>query len=172
MPVIFSTIQETQNFDPLLDSLRILRTLFKYATPGTLYNFLKETSQIQDILLASLSHEYSRVVGTGLSVTGSFMNTLQNQDGSFNTQYKSIVPSLYDAILSKLNKVDMDQEVKSFSIIASADMVSSCHTVLTSDQTTKIVSVFVSRLTHELTRETALKGLTLIALNETSDSRQ
>jgi len=33
------------------------------------------------------------------------------------------------------------------------------------------VSIFVSRLTHELTRETALKGLTLIALNETSDAR-
>jgi hypothetical protein len=31
--------------------------------------------------------------------------------------------------------------------------------------------VFVSRLTHELTRETALKGLTLVALNETSDAK-
>jgi hypothetical protein len=133
---------------------------------------LRETQKIHAILLAALSHEYSRVVGTGLSVTGSFVNTLLNADGTFNAQYKQIIPQLYEAVLSKLNKVDMDQEVKSFSIIASADLVSCCHSVLTADQTTKIVSVFVSRLTHELTRETALKGLTLIALNETSDSRQ
>ena len=31
--------------------------------------------------------------------------------------------------------------------------------------------MFASRLSHELTRETALKGLTLIALNETSDNK-
>lgn len=75
-------------------------------------------------------------------------------------------------MLAKLNKVDMDQEVKSLAIIASADLVSCCHSVLSNDQINKIVVVFVSRLTHELTREIALKGLTLIALNETSDSRQ
>jgi len=49
--------------------------------------------------------------------------------------------------------------------------VTVCHSVLSPEQITKIVSVFVSRLSHELTRETALKGLTLIALNETSDQR-
>ena len=108
LPVIQATVMDAQNFDPLLDSLRILRTLFKYSPPGPAYNFLKETNAIQEILLSALSHEYSRVVGTGLSVTGSFVNTLLKADGSFNTQYKNIIPQLYDAVLSKLNKVDMD----------------------------------------------------------------
>jgi len=49
----------------------------------------------------------------GLSFTASFMNTLLQKDMTFNSQYKAIVPQLYDAVLVKLNKVDMDQEVKS-----------------------------------------------------------
>ncbi len=63
--------------------------------------------------MQALNHEYSRVVGMGLSVIASFMNTLLQKDMTFNSQYKAIVPQLYDAVLVKLNKVDMDQEVKS-----------------------------------------------------------
>jgi hypothetical protein len=59
--------------------------LFKNVVPGSNPNFLKETASIQTILLASLSHEYSRVVGTGLSVTSSLFNTLLSADGTFNT---------------------------------------------------------------------------------------
>jgi paraquat-inducible protein B len=73
--------------------------------------------------------------------------------------------------LQKLNKHDIDQEVKQLSIIASADLVSCCNAQLTADQINKVIQVFVSRLTHELTRDTALKGLTLIALNDTTDNR-
>lgn len=170
LPVIQATVEDS-NFDALLDSLRILRTLFRSFQAGSQMNFLKETQTIQKILLSSLNHDYSRVVGTALSVTGSFVNTLLNKDGTFNASFKPLVPSLYDCVLAKLNKHDIDQEVKQLAIIASADLVSCCHTVLSADQITKIVQVFVSRLTHELTRETALKGLTLISLNETSDSR-
>jgi hypothetical protein len=46
LPVVLATITETQNFDPLLDSLKILRTVFKFSTPGTQYNFLKEVNKI------------------------------------------------------------------------------------------------------------------------------
>jgi hypothetical protein len=81
LPVIQATVHESQNFEPLLDSLRILRTLFKNVEQGSNPNFLKETASIQTILLASLGHEYSRVVGTGLSVTSSFVSTLLLANG-------------------------------------------------------------------------------------------
>jgi hypothetical protein len=62
---------------------------------GSNPNFLKETASIQTILLASLSHEYSKVVGTGLSVTSSFVNTLLQADGTFNPQFKTLIAPLY-----------------------------------------------------------------------------
>lgn len=40
---------------------------------------------------------------------------------------------LYETVLKKLNKHDIDQEVKQLAIIASADLVSCCHTVLSAD---------------------------------------
>lgn len=55
-----------------------------------------------------MNHDYSRVVGTSLSVTGSFMNTLLNKDGSFNVQYKALIAPIYDAVYAKLNKHDID----------------------------------------------------------------
>lgn len=59
----------------------------------------------------------------------------------------------------------MDQEIKTLSILASADLISCCNSILSADQINKIVQILFSRLSHELTRESALKGLTLIALN-------
>jgi hypothetical protein len=64
----------------------------------------------------------------------------------------------------------MDLDVKQQSIIAAADLVSSCYSVLNENQIQSILRSFVDRLGHELTRETALKGITLVALNETSIS--
>lgn len=145
--------------------------MFKSTQPGNQTKFLSEANLIQKILLASLNHDYSRVVGTSLSVTGSFMNTLLLKDGSFNTAHKALVNPLFDAVLQKLNKHDIDQEVKQLSILASADLVSCCNAQLTAEQINKVIQVFVARLTHELTRDTALKGLTLIALNDTTDNR-
>jgi hypothetical protein len=44
MPVILSAVEDQQNFDPLIDSLRLLRTLFKSAQFGSTPNFLKEAA--------------------------------------------------------------------------------------------------------------------------------
>lgn len=99
------------------------------------------------------------------------MHTLTSADGVMDAQFKPLVHSLYSEIVTKLNKVDMDLDVKQQSIISSADCVSACHTVLSPAEVNNVVKIFVSRLNHELTRETALKGLSLIALNESSDRR-
>ena len=34
----------------------------------------------------------------GLSVTGSFLHTLQNEDGTFNQKYKDLVGPFYDSV--------------------------------------------------------------------------
>ena len=167
--VIQVSVEYQSNFEPFLDSLRILKSLFKHATSKKI---LVHTNKIQTILLALLNYEYSKVVGQGPNVTGSYMVTLLNQDGSFMVQYKPIILPLYEAVLAKLNKVDIDQKVKSLSIIVSADLVQSCHSQFTAAQIQSVVAIFLNWLSHKLTRETAFKGLTHIALSETGDNRQ
>lgn len=106
MPVICASIQDQQNFDPLIDSLRLLRSLFRNA--GANPQFLRQAADIKGILLSALKHDYSRVVGSGLATTGSFMNTLVNQDGSFKNEHKNLIADIYEAVNAKLQKHDID----------------------------------------------------------------
>jgi uncharacterized membrane protein YvbJ len=68
-----------------------------------------------NIILASLNHTYSKVVSKGLRVAGSFvyiLRTADNGSGILDPAFNSIVNPLYDAIKDKLQKTDIDQEVK------------------------------------------------------------
>lgn len=97
------------------------------------------------------------------------MATLRGQDGTFDQKYTPLIKPLYNAIFVKLGKIDIDQEVKTRSIIAAADLVSVCSSILTPDEISKIIQLLTDKLKHDLTRDSALKGITLVALNETSD---
>lgn len=102
-------------------------------------------------------------------MTGSFLNALRAKESStISSSQATIASNLYDLITLKLEKVDIDQDVKSCSIIAAANLVAVCHTVLSPSKINAIIKVFSDRLQQELTRDAALKGLTMIALNESS----
>ena len=118
--------------------------------------------------MAALNHEYSKVVSEGLRVAGSFVFILRATDGSgtLDPAFKSVVTPLYEAIKDKLQKTDIDQEVKQCSIIAMASFVAVCHKSLTSQQLAGIINVYNERLQNELTRDAALKAITKIALNQ------
>jgi len=60
--------------------------------------------------------------------------------------YVSLVKPFYTAVFGKLNKVDIDQEVKKRSIIAAADLVSVCNTVLSAEDVAKIMQILTERL--------------------------
>ena len=79
-----------------------------------------------------------------------------------------MVQPFHDKITEKLNKIDIAQDVKQSSILASASLISVCHKQLNATQKNAIFEVFNQRLTNELTRDAALKGLTMIALNKKS----
>jgi len=86
------------------------------------------------------------VVASGLQATGLFFSTLSSEDGSLIQNYVSLVNPFYTAIFTKLNKVDIDQEVKKRSIIAAADLVSVCNAVLSADEIARIMQVLSERL--------------------------
>jgi len=101
-----------------------------------------------------------------LRVTGMFILQLQSLDGNLDPRFAGVVKELYQSILDKLEKQDIDQEVKQSSIIAMAQLVQVAHQHLAKQQLDHIVSIFGERLVNELTREATLKALTLIANNE------
>jgi hypothetical protein len=70
------------------------------------------------------------------------------------------------AIKDKLQKTDIDQEVKQCSIIAIASFLTVCHKNLNQQQINGIIAVYNDRLQNELTRDAALKAITKICLNQ------
>jgi hypothetical protein len=168
LPVLEETVTEKSNSDPLLLSLKVLKSIFKGKLQNS--NYHKQASRVQNILLGALNHDYSKVVASGLQVTGLFFSTLRAQDGSLNQNYVSLVKPFYTAVFAKLSKVDIDQDVKKRSIIAAADLVSVSNAVLSSEDIAKVMQVLTERLKQDLTRESALKAITYIVLNETSNS--
>ena len=107
-----------------------------------------------------------------MQVSGLFFSILGSAEGNLNQAYVPILKPFYEAIFAKLSKVDIDQEVKKRSIIAAADLISVSNTVLTAEEVARIMQVLTERLKQDLTREAALKGITLIILNETNNSYQ
>ncbi len=139
-------MEEKANFEPLLYTLKILKSIFKGDQTNYNRNVQKQAESIQKILIDSLNHDYSKVVASSLQAAGNFVSILRASDGSLNKKYAPLVKPLYDAIFAKLNKVDIDQEVKTRSIIAAADLVSVCNNVLTPDEIARIMQVFADRL--------------------------
>jgi hypothetical protein len=67
-------------------------------------------------------------VSEALRVAGSFVYVLRGSDVStLDPKFNSVIQPLYDSIKDKLQKTDIDQEVKQCSIIAMASFISVCH---------------------------------------------
>ena len=115
----------------MLNALKVLRRLFRSYKVGTQAVFHNSFNEIKAFLVQALNHEYSKVVSEGLRVSGSFLNTLRSQQtGAIDAKFSSVSGDFYTAIVNKLEKVDIDIEVKSCSILAAASLVSVCHSAL------------------------------------------
>lgn len=71
-------MNETASFEPFIESLKILRRLFRTYTLGTKCNFMEYNKEILDMLIHGLKHDYSKVVSLALDVSSSFLNSLKD----------------------------------------------------------------------------------------------
>ena len=82
-----------------------------------------------------------------------------------------MVEEVFSVVLDKLKDSSLDSEVKQVCIMTAADVVSVCHKLLGEEKVATMVNSIFDSLKFETLQETGLKGLTLIALHETSDLR-
>lgn len=145
LPEFEKVMDETQGFDLVLDTLLILRRIFR--GNGTFANYQQNHERILNIIKRALHHEYSKVVSEGLRVAGSFVYVLRAADAStIAPQFSQVVQPLFEMVREKLVKTDIDQEVKQCSIIAMANLVTVSHPALSKQQMAEIVGVYNDRL--------------------------
>jgi hypothetical protein len=75
LPEFEKAMEETQGYDLILDTLLILRRLFRGTQHYSSYH--ENYQRIEQIIARALHHEYSKVVSEGLRVAGSFVYVLR-----------------------------------------------------------------------------------------------
>jgi hypothetical protein len=127
LPEFEKIIDDTSAYELILDTLIILRRLLKIGEVDT-FIFQAAYQKIFNIIQKGISHEYSKVVSEALRVAGIFVNVLRDHgSGDISAQYSSVVQPLYASIRTKLQKADIDQEIKECSIISMANFICICH---------------------------------------------
>lgn len=93
------------------------------------------------------------------------MNVLKGSNGQIDPKFGSVVQPLYASIRLKLEKADIDQEIKQCSIIAMAQFIAVCHKSLNESQIGDVIKIFNDRLQNDMTRDSTLKALVRITSN-------
>ena len=106
------------------------------------------------------------MVFEGLRVASSFLNALRSQaTATVNPNFQASVTTLNGIILEKLGRVNIDTEVKHCCLLTASSLISTSHPILGQQVLDTYFGIFSDRMQNELTREAALKGLTMIAAN-------
>ena len=163
-----TTIDDRQSFEPTISALGVLRRLFraKSLADARVPSFASKADEITEFLKKAVQHDYSKVVYEGLRVSSSFLNALRSADtATVGPQYQASVLKLHEIIFEKLGKVNIDTEVKHCCLLTASSLICTAHPLLGVQTLDKYYNIFAERMTSELTREAALKGLAMIASN-------
>ena len=137
-----------QSYEIALDTLVIMRRMFRskgHSADVTM--FAPHVKSIVSMILKALNHEYSKIISEGLRVAGSFLAVMKGPDGStLSPSFASDCNPLFEAINEKLEKRDIDQEVKQCSIIAMAHAICVMHKTIPAPKMKGILTVFNDRL--------------------------
>lgn len=86
------------SYELIMDTLIVLRRLFKTQDKQSLRYFQDSFQKIQAIILKAVAHDYQKVVSEALRVAGIFVNVIRGENGLVDPKFASVVQPLYAAI--------------------------------------------------------------------------
>jgi hypothetical protein len=90
---------------------------------------------------------------------------------NLEAKWAPLVDEIYTVVLGRLRDKALDSESRQVCILTASDIVSVCHEQLGDAKVKEMFGCIIDCLKNDNLQEIALKGLTLIALHETSDLR-
>lgn len=162
IPEFLQNMDDTHSFELVLDTLTATRRIYRAAASDASLSreIARDVQSALELIMKALNHEYAKIIAEGLRVTASLIFALES---TINTTSKGVVAPVFAAVLEKLRKSDIDQEVKQSSLISIAGIASVAHQQIGAAGLADMVKLFVERLDSELTRDSALKGFTSMA---------
>ena len=155
---------EENNQELLTYSLQILQTGFRNTNNETYLSAVANDEQenLNKFLEQTLKSDLAKVQNEVLKTIGQYMLQLQTLEGVIEDEHKNTARKMYGLVYDKLQNQAVDQDVKFSSIIAMAKIIKVSHKQLPADVIGSVLEIFNERLQVELTREPAVKGLTLL----------
>lgn len=148
-----------------LDALIFVRLALDHHAPSVSQPSL---ARLLPQIASIVAEDWYKIIAEALRLLGSVVQVMRPRDsvsGAFNNDfaYQSFVPRIYSAILSRLEALDLDQEIKECAILSMGRLVSTVGDQLQASQLSSVLSLLQRRLENETTRSAALKTIIAIA---------
>lgn len=141
-----------------IEALAFLRAYMAHKGAATV--FVPHIQNISTPVLKAISDPYYKINAEALRVLTEIVKILASAEG-FNPEPH--IPTVYDATLSKLRQLDIDQEVKEGAIECTGLLISLLGDKLNESQVNQCLTILVERLTNEVTRLGTVKTIEQIA---------
>ena len=148
-----------------LDALLFLRLALETHPPEALQGSL---ARLLPLVVAAVHEDWYKIIAEALRVLGALVQVARPRDetdaGMFtgNYDYSPLVLPVYQAVLPRLEALDIDQEIKECAITTVGKLFSHFGDAL-KQQLPVVLSLLRKRLDNEITRLSTLKALAVIA---------
>lgn len=148
-----------------LDALSFLRLTFQSHSPDSLQASIP---RLLPMVISAINEEWYKIIAEALRVISDIIKAARPMDldsnmfiGSYNG-YSSIAIPIYDAILPRLEALDIDQEIKECAIIAVGTLFGYLGDQIP-DRLPPVLALLRKRMENEITRISTLKTVATIA---------
>lgn len=151
-----------------LDALVFLRSALNHLSPTVTQPMLQ---RLLPLVMSMVAEEWYKLIAEALRVLASIIKTIRpkvlSAPGQFEDSfaYASFTDLLYQSIASRLEALDIDQEIKECAITAAGLLFSHCGNHLGA-QLPFVLGVLHKRLENEVTRIPTLKALSTMASSD------
>ncbi|KAJ7967930.1 cullin-associated NEDD8-dissociated protein 1 [Quillaja saponaria] len=142
-----------------IEALTFTRLVLASHSPSVFHPYIKALSSP---VLSAVGERYYKVTAEALRVCGELVRVIRPNNEGFGFDFRPYVPSIYNAIMSRLTNQDQDQEVKECAISCMGLVVSTFGDHLAAELPA-CLPVLVDRMGNEITRLTAVKAFAVIA---------
>jgi cullin-associated NEDD8-dissociated protein 1 len=142
-----------------IEALAFLRAFM--AHKGAAAVFIPHIQTISTLVLKAISDPYYKINAEALRVLTEIVKILASGEAGFNPE--ALIPPVFEATLSKLRQLDIDQEVKEGAIECTGLHISLLGDKLNEGQINQCLTILVERLSNEVTRLGTVKTIEQIA---------
>jgi cullin-associated NEDD8-dissociated protein 1 len=152
-----------------LDALSLVRSILATTTHDPVHIRKSLRKSLLPELCHAVKEQWYKVIAEALRALAEVprffvLGYMEGEDeATRENDRKEVADQLHAAVEPLLAAHDVDQEIKECALKASASLLSFLHASLSSDQSTKLLSLLLDRLNNETTRAVAIRTVATVA---------